>query len=215
MATCQQYNDTDFTSPLLMLDQPKGRAMLIEAGKKYVKRNGDIVGPMVRREDLELWPWTYEGFSWREGGTYWFGGEGSDHDLVRLAPGEKPTLVIEAGKRYVTRDGSPTGKIAALTPGGYDPCYVWQATMEPLTRPQIWTRDGRYFNHVDSHHLDIVAEFEGPGIKLEAGEAVVAEAAVYLRPPKEFHLTVGPNQPCEVFFDVPEGVNRIRVTVGE
>jgi hypothetical protein len=75
--------------------------MKIEAGQKYVQRNGNVVGPLKKNGTNSLYPWTDGAKSWTNGGAFYHLGKPDNLDLVApfvpwAAPSRTTTPVMPA-----------------------------------------------------------------------------------------------------------------------
>lgn len=75
--------------------------MKLEAGKRYVRRDGVVVGPLIENSNM-LYSFRCGRDSWTEEGLYSATGAGSQHDLI--AEHIEPPK-FEAGKSYKMRCG--------------------------------------------------------------------------------------------------------------
>ena len=84
---------------------------------------------------------------------------GMSKDLIyarRKKEEEKPELVIEVGKEYVTRGGEKTDPINLTN----NPCYPFTAIVDGS--PFSWTKKGKLFNDSARTAFDLIAEYTPP-----------------------------------------------------
>lgn len=82
-------------------------------------------------------------------------------------------MKIEAGKRYVRRDGEIT---AALVPNGTATNYPLRDSREENGSSQAWTVDGSYWSDNTPSDYDLVSEYVGPMTARDAVESVALAA---------------------------------------
>lgn len=123
-------------------------------------------------------------------------------------------MKIEAGKRYVRRDGEIT---AALVPN--DERYPFRDGRGELGSAQAWTSDGSYWYDGDSSEYDIVSEYvepspaytfaNEPGYPHPAGDVKFSAGGTYVEPRTDGEAGYGPRDtvgagigdpiPCDVY----------------
>lgn len=142
--------------------------MKIEAGKKYVTRNGRTTGSMNVVGTLATCPST--GITvWTENGMIWKRGEHeTENDLVSeyVAP-----LVVEIGKTYLTRDGRKVGPMVEERYKDWLTCSqnsVFQVICP--RKAQVWRPDGSvpYMDKGEEDHV-IVSEYVAPTVTIKEG----------------------------------------------
>lgn len=162
--------------------------MKIEVGKRYVTRNGNRTRKMEMDPGYDRYPFTADvetrgsvkRCTWTPTGEY-YRDLVHDLDLVAEYTGPDFTLVeecaedkkeekemkIDLGKRYVTRDGSITGKMGENTSSA---CLSWpfRAYIEKPERlyqcSKSWAANGNFIDDGKSHSLDLVAEYVEPAL---------------------------------------------------
>lgn len=137
----------------------------LEVGKKYICRNGNVVGPLVPNNsdcpyERERHPFADESFhiTWTDIGTYWWslGSSISESpwDIVSVVEETTEEKVrLEEGKRYVLRDGRVTGPMHAKEHRTYN----WWAGVEGFILS--WTDDGKFRAWMDASAQDVVSEY--------------------------------------------------------
>jgi len=66
-------------------------------------------------------------------------------------------MILQVGKRYVTRDGNKTGPLRAR----WSIDYPFEATLEDEFESRSWTRDGKFYPYAKDSPFDLVAEYAG------------------------------------------------------
>jgi hypothetical protein len=84
--------------------------MELEEGKRYLNRNGQIIGPVHKRDEEKAYPFIYKADIYTKNGRYFNDGQESQYDLVSEYIEEKH-MKIEIGKRYKTRGGKISGPV--------------------------------------------------------------------------------------------------------
>jgi hypothetical protein len=171
-------------------------ALTLRAGGYYKLRNGETVGPLVVFDGQGLSRATINGiqdaaFYIDCKGSYaadglWLTSNGNDrNDIVEEVPAPAaatPTLTIEAGKFYRTRDGRKVGPITRGGPGAFE---FWVAPrLEGSAWRQAWFEDGSFWpvgsphRNTSNAERDLVAEWvepavEAPQPKFKKGDRVI------------------------------------------
>lgn len=151
--------------------------MKIEVGKTYITASGEKAGPMVNQHHANLFveekenlisPYFHIRQSWNRDGTVCHStAEDTPHTLVAeyVAP-----LVVEIGKKYVTKDGSIVGPMTQeknikewLT------CESTTVMQKYAPRtPQVWHSNGKVADMSEGEEgHEIVAEYVEPVAKLK------------------------------------------------
>lgn len=144
--------------------------MKIEVGKTYITASGEKAGPMVNQHHENLFVEEKENLisphfnvrqSWNRDGTVCHAMPGDiQHTLVSeyVAP-----LVVEVGKRYITKDGSIVGPMIAdkniktwLTCESTTVMQKWSPGI-----PQVWHQNGKVASMEEGEEgHEIVAEYD-------------------------------------------------------
>lgn len=128
----------------------------LKVGGKYKTRDGQAA-EIVQHDPIST-PWTFWGYvgtarlSWKPNGRY-FSDRFHGFDLVEEIV-ESPTLILEPGKRYLTRDG----RVAEVTgPNDYDREFVFEGMVDG--KREVWRPDGSWhYLPNEEYGLDLVSE---------------------------------------------------------
>lgn len=134
-------------------------SLVIEHGKRYVTRNGNVTGPMYNYVGPHAYRWESSvggvtGMTWMANGSWIQDGRKHDLDLVRVATLEETGFKIEIGKHYLTRSGEVVGPMREA------PRYAQGVlSCKFKGKENGWYPDGRYYLS-RKHEWDLVAEVE-------------------------------------------------------
>jgi hypothetical protein len=156
--------------------------IVIEEGKRYLDREGSIIGPMKpnedRNEDSNDFIWLdHQNNSYMSNGNFYNTGTISEYDLIKEyeepKPEEPPTpeLKIEAGKRYIRRDGVISGPIEP-NPNTY--LYPWFDSKNSYT----YASNGNYYADADITKIDLIEEYIEPVTEQEINIIVETEMQI-------------------------------------
>jgi hypothetical protein len=166
------------TELLSELPQEVKPTLTLELGKRYVTRDGSITEPLeayTQRTSggISGGPFRlaftalldtnqqYEE-TWCSNGCYYTDGPKSILDIVSEYVEEvNPTLTLEVGKRYVTRDGRVTGTMDFSNSNVF---HGYRAVVGDNQHPSYWKSDGSW-SDVGETSFDLVSEYE-PGISV-------------------------------------------------
>ncbi len=151
--------------------------MKIEVGKTYITASGEKAGPMVNQHHANLFVEEKENLispffeirqSWNEDGTICMG---TDYDKPHVLVAEYVApLVVEVGKRYVTKDGSIVGPmIQEKNIKEWLTCESTTVMQKYAPRtPQVWHDNGKVADMSEGEEgHEIVAEYVEPVAKLK------------------------------------------------
>ena len=148
----------------------KTKTLRLEVGKKYRTRDEQVAEVHeVRASGTYCVDGTVDGAGrcWTADGV-WYVGEEGDLDLVEEIP-EPRNLILEPGKRYLTRDG----QVAEVTgPNGHVGEFVFEGRVDG--RREVWRSDGSWhWVPGVEHELDLDKDLLSDPNIIECGDGLI------------------------------------------